>query len=226
VSYSKAQIDAFMLRGDPREKFFLRWDGKDSFFDDQVQRLLLQFHPGNGVAQTFPIDAWSIADSVCSFPSLQAWTELFPCMERLPLWTAELLAAIMQFRQREADRMKKPLTALDEIKAWVGDRYLWQTSNDQYTHEQVVRNRVQVSRGEEAVSKLSQKRQNMLGAAPLSVHEAIMPPTDSTGRIDGAGKLSAAAYRQADRNEGIRRDKIMRHWAQSWLAHLGVTETA
>lgn len=244
MNYSQDQIQRFMEIGETNEKFFLRWFGKESFFDKDVQKVLSQFHPKNYSYPDmqsigFPVDAWSNADQVCLCASEPSWMQLLPLWQRMPLWTAELLAAIMHFRQKQVERMKNPIDALDQIEAWRNERYLWEQNpylaeneNGELTdyslsREEIVKLNTLAKRERERLAHFSPGEQQALrehgklrGIPPLPIIEPLKAPKEW---MDGKRTLSSEAYRQARLKEDRRRDDIMLLWAESWLAHLGQT---
>lgn len=222
-----------MRRGKPRAKFFLRWDGYDSFFDDNVQRLLLQVHPEkvsypSDALKGYAVEAWNRADGFAVSRSEVAWMRLLPFMRQNPVWHSELLAAVFRYYQAEAQRSADPLNALAAVKRWRTERYLRETSEIKHTHAQVVKFNTLLKRG---------VRPRTRGAAPAPLEENVRPPTDRSGYLDGnrptsetgIERVHPGTYRSAVKRENAARDKIMRHWAESWMVHLlgsSVTETA
>ena len=213
-----------MQIGKPRADMFLRWAGRESFFDKGVREVLLRLHPDQWPG--FPIDAWSIADSIALAPSERQWSRLFPHMERFPLWTAELLAAIARYRAAAHDREKCPATALDQLIAWRGDRYLFETAPLNPDHEYVVKHNTLAKKPPQDMPQKLREWVLRNSSAPLTIRENLLPPVKW---MEGkARSVSPEAYRQAAIKENRRRDAIMREWAPSWLAYLrgpGVTET-
>jgi hypothetical protein len=56
------------VTGPPNERFFLWWDGRDSFFDEDVQEVLKARRPTDATKAPweqldYPIQAWSDADT-------------------------------------------------------------------------------------------------------------------------------------------------------------------
>jgi hypothetical protein len=210
---------------------FLRWDGRESFCDEGVQDVMLRLHPDRWKAPNtlpgFQIHLWSVADSISILPSELQWENLFPYMEQFPQWTVELLAALMRHRTTTEKRLSSPATALDQLLAWRGERYLYETPRQQHTHEAVVKHNTLLKKPlRDAPAKLRKWMQSHT-AAPLMILEKLPPPKKW---LEGkARSISPEAYRQAAIKENRRRDSIMRHWAGPWLAHLrgsGVTKTA
>jgi hypothetical protein len=205
----------FMALGDPKEKFFLRWTGYDSFFDDKVQAILNELHPSkqkypDGASKAYPIKAWFRVDVFARSRDASHWQEIFPFIERQLIFTTELLAAVVRWREIEHERFEQPQTALDELKKWRLTRYVSEHPIYPITHAAAVK----------AKTLLKRWSFPSLESPPLPVHETPKPPTDKTGRMDGKGKLSQVAYRKAAYVENERRDKIMLHWADCWDAYL------
>lgn len=281
---SKEDIKLLMRMGEPRAEMFLRWHGKESFFDDQVQAVLEKMHPDtskpNGESAAIPIAAWSAADSVSLMPSEHQWTRLFQYVQQLPHWTIELLAALMKFRVDQAEKERYPVTALDQLIAWRGERFLYETARQKYTHVEVVKHNTLAKKvlpgcppeitiwttgdppegyrnaltgapisftpvGEKhpsgrlftaknppsetpppgmSVEEYEFWQKN--GCHPIELQDTVEPP--KKWMQDQKRSVSPEAYRQAAIRENRRRDKIMLHWTESWLAYMrgaGVTKT-
>lgn len=238
MSYSKDQIEKFMQLGKPRDSFTLRWADFESFFDAGVQAVLRQFHPeryhySTDSDKAFAVVKWSIVNDLCQYRNDENWAELFPCFERLPLWTAELLAAVMHCQQREFDsrtgRAGEDIRTVDAIRNWRAERYLWESARIVNTHEEAVKIRTLNRRAEAESQRLPKKQQALLGGPPLGPVEALRPPRawmDGKRKLPGRG-LTPEAFRQAAHKENARRDAIMLSWAECWLAcsEFGVTKT-
>jgi hypothetical protein len=236
--YLSKQIEQFMALGEPREKLFLRWDRYESFCDDDVQAVLERFHPSKYIYkaasdEAFAVAAWNKVEAVAFMVDERNWSELHLFMVNAPLWTAELLYAVTRFHASQAERYKKPQTTIDHIKRWRDDRYLFETSG--MNHEQAVKSNTLAKRlesePEPRVSirlpggKLMRKIFRRPGVPAVKAYEKLEAPSVY---MDGRRHLSPEAFRQAALRENRRRDKIMRHWADPWLAFLArpVTETS
>lgn len=252
MSASKEQIARLMSIGKPRANMMLRWFGKETFFDDGVQEVLLEMHPALlqisrdevpdeafKALLALPIAAWSLVDSVARCQPEDKWDDLTTLLQLDLLWTTELLRAVLKARAAE----QKPYTetALDEVKAWRGTRYLWETDRPKYSHAAAVRHNTLVKKSPnveaevERIREEERKRdehpltplrtlrtkvQRLLKIAhpPLPISEAMPPPKKW---LDGKRRsLSPEAYRQAVLRENRRRDQIMAHWTECWLAYL------
>ncbi len=238
------RIEKFMKLGEPRVDMFLRWWGRESFFDDGVQEVLLRFHPENQKhfpddLLGFPIHAWSTVDSVRMAPCEKTWSDLLPIMQRFPLWTAELLHAMMRYHARQT---KQPDT-LRQLIDWRNERYLGETPRVKYTHEQVVEHNTLIKRRPdvEAMAERLRAKEKREGRKPLTpirtlkarlvkwlkesspplpIDETLPPPKKW---MEGTKRsLSPEAYRKAAHIENKRRDAIMQKWAVCWVAYLHI----
>lgn len=224
----KRDLDWLMTLGEPREKFFLRWDGKDSFFDGDVQKALKGLHPGvvsypNEDSKYYPIEAWAVADNFARSKSEINWKEFFPFMAENLIWATELLTAVVHWRDNEAASFQSPATALEELKDWRLRRYLSENPIYRITHAAAVKSKILLKHD------FIGPPHPLLGSRQLPVSETPPPPTDKTGRMDGQGKLSQGSYRIAALTENKRRDAIMTEWADCWIAYFcrrGVRKSA
>lgn len=238
------RIEKFMKLGEPRVDMFLRWWGRESFFDDGVQEVLLRFHPENQKhfpddLLGFPIHAWSTVDSVRMAPCEKTWNDLLPIMQQLPLWTAELLHAMMRYQARQS---KQPDT-LRQLIDWRNKRYLWETPRVKYTHEQVVKYNTLIKtppdveamvqsvrakekrEGRKPLTPIRTLKARLVkwlkeSSPPLPIDEPLPPPKKW---MEGTKRwLSPEAYRKAAHIENKRRDAIMQKWAVCWVAYLHI----
>ncbi len=216
-SYTDKQIQQFMGLGNPPGKFRLKWDDRESFFDEEVQDVLDQRHPDDIesspiILTAWPVRAWRIVDAVVNEPSEQEWTHLFHFVERDRTWVFELLGAVSRWRVerlRELADDETP-TALSAHRKWVLDRSLWESARLTYDHATAVKHN----------TLLKHPATDAPGVTPLPISEPLKHPL---AYMDRKRNLSPEAYRQAVHRENAKRDKIMKHWAAAWLAHLGVT---
>jgi len=99
-----------------------RWWGRESFFDEQVQAVLMEMHPDKihyNTEQTkgFPVGAWKEADQAAMF--LMARKPLGQFMDILifnPFWASRLLAAVLDYWRRRFDTDKNPETAREKLR--------------------------------------------------------------------------------------------------------------
>jgi hypothetical protein len=213
VSYSEEQICQFLKQGEKKEKQGLRWWGRDSFFDSDVQSVLMKRHPSHtkysdDLSKRYPVRAWEIVDSLVHHFSIESWVELSGSMERDPLWISELLVALNRYIEHQSYIFNNGTDdTLEQIRLWRGNRSIAEAiGND---HATVVKVKTL------AKHNLTPDDLKRLGAPPLTV---IEKPNPAKSYMDGRRRASPEAYRQAAKRENDRRDGIMRLWAESWLA--------
>src|ERR1035441_7370105 len=122
--------------GNPKEKFFLKWWNRDSFFDDEVQIVLLERLPPDintapWDALAYPIQAWSDADNFrltrleqsFEMGCIKDWT----CGNDSQ-WFVSLMAALDSYYKRRAEAHKNPKRTVDKVEHWRTQRYFRETS--------------------------------------------------------------------------------------------------
>jgi hypothetical protein len=230
VSYTKKQIEQFMQLGKPPAPLYLAWTGFESFFDGQVQQILQKFHPDNFAygaddEKSFPVRVWSIINNVPVPGDEDNWMSLFPFMQRLPVWTSKLLAAVISWRQQEAEQQRNHSTRLSAMAEWRMKRGLRETARLSVSHKDFIRLRTLREQTEKEIAALPKKERELLGVAPVLPEEKINPPKSwmDGGCRPSNRKAMTATYRTAACKENKRRNQIMRHWAECWLPLFSVT---
>jgi hypothetical protein len=112
LNFQTGRSGSAQQSGDPsalgglNRKFFLRWHGRETFFDPQVQAALKERHPsrgdfGKGGFKGYPIDAWQALDRFAQSAgySDRSLAEFGAYMRLDPVWTTRLLHAVVAARQ-------------------------------------------------------------------------------------------------------------------------------
>lgn len=193
------------LCGDNHPHMFLKWWQRETFFDQNVQTILIERHPKNMDYESasnigYPIFAWSTAEQqslgTCSLDG----TEI--CANEItrhdPLWFPRLAMAVREARIRINQWRKTPETVLHRYIVWRDKKYLWET--DSITPSN----------------------------SPEFIKDAIdycVPDWESNpkySRDDCIRKMERAriAIQKAITIENQRRDEIQVLWAECWLTHI------
>ena len=114
-----------------KEMMPIGW-GRDTFFDEGVQKVLLERHPENYQYDStanhyYPIEAWKVADQQALGTRLHDETELraselaFNDRE----WFARLTLAVSGARSQRAERERNPQNDLDRFLNWRNQHFLF-----------------------------------------------------------------------------------------------------
>ena len=111
--------------------FFLKYHDIETFFDDEVQRVLCNLPPTRPpLIREFAITAYRLAEqvSVTRAMSDHNWLEYAAVFRLVPAWAASLLSAVQNARDEMHRRRQHPAGALDCLLAWRDSRSLFETS--------------------------------------------------------------------------------------------------
>ena len=225
----KKVIALFLERtGDPKEKFFLKWWGRESFFDVEVQKVLLERLPPDvntapGDALNHPIQAWSHADNFRMTGRDESF-EVNYIKEWLcspdSQWFVRLMAALDSYNSRRTASFNNPKRTLDKVLRWRDARYLQETSQLAVPKWEATKINAEIKKTREVMKA---NPDEFRGVPPLYVEEKLDVPR-KYGENDPSHWLSeikGEAARKAVHDENKRREKIMDKWAPCWIAHLG-----
>jgi hypothetical protein len=222
------EIHLFLtVTGEPKEKFFLKWDGRDSFFDDEVQAVLLERLPPDVFsvpweALAYPIQAWSDADNF-RLTRMEQSFEMGCIKDWLchadSHWFVRLTSALDSHFRRRAEAFKKPTRALDRVLKWRYERYFRETSQMAQPKAEATITNARIQKIREAMK--SHPKQ-FRGAMPAFVEVKLDEPRkygeDDFERM--LTEIDGGAARKAVHDENKRRTEIMEKWAACWVAHL------
>lgn len=193
-------IDQFLeICGDPREPMFLPWWYRDTFFNETVQQVLLEYHPHNvdyedRLDAAWVILAWNTADQLSRGVYLECEEKIAAFLERQDrVWFARLTIAVNTARELANQRREHPETVLEKFQSWRERHYLFETS-----------------------------RVNPI-PAPVKYGEAITAVFGAQKFEDSDRPLGA--IRKAIHDERKRRHAIMERWAECWWMYLHARET-
>jgi hypothetical protein len=181
------------------EKFFPHDWWKNSFFDDNVQEILNQWHPDSAPAglalrdEDFaaPIRAWKVCDSaVLSQYSEPCAADLINFLSDTVSWGGRLLVAVQQFYEQGGRKMREPKTQADLFRQWADWRYFEATSE--------IRPQEPPHKYAEAVDEIKKAFSKVIRANNLSVTEG--------------------ALRKFMHDENARRNSIMQRWEKNFEA--------
>lgn len=215
------------VTGDPKEKFFLKWWGRDSFFDDEVQAVLLERLPPdvNAVpceALDYPIQAWSDADNFRLTRTENSFE--MGCIKDWfcspdSHWFVRLTSALDSYYRRRAEAFKNPKRTLDKVERWRTERYFRETSQLAVPKAEATRINAEIRKIREAAKAHPDQ---FCGVPPLYV-EAKLDPPRKYGEDDferALAEIDGGAARKAVHDENKRRTTIMEKWAACWVAYL------
>lgn len=221
------EIHLFLtVTGEPKEKFFLKWDGRDSFFDDEVQAVLLERLPSDVFsapweALAYPIQAWSDADNFrltrmeqsFDLGCIKDWT----CANDSQ-WFVRLMSALDSHFRRRAEAFKNPKRTLDKVLQWRFERYFRETSQVAVPKAEATHINARIR---EARLAAKAHPDQFRGAIPAFVETKLDPPRkygeDDFQRM--LADIDGGAARKAVHDENKRRTEIMEKWAACWVAH-------
>jgi len=226
-SRSEAIARFLEITGEPVEKFFLKWWQRDSFFDDEVQAVLLERLPTDinaaaWEALAYPIQAWSDADNFrltrleTSFEiaCIKEWTCSIDSQ-----WFVRLMSALDSYYRRGAEAFNNPKRTLDKVERWRTERYFRETSQLALPKAEATHINAKIRKIREAAKAHPDQ---FCGVPPIYVETKLESPR-KYGEDDFErylAEIDGGTARKAVHDENKRRTKIMEQWAACWLAHL------
>lgn len=202
-----------------------KWVNYISFFNDDVQDVLLERHPekipfDDDAQKSYPIDAWKAADQAALHLQVGCVNigEFTRFLVADPVWSARLFAAVVSARWHEMQSASNPQTAGEKREAWRARRLPWEIG-------------IAVGPvGEAGVPKdgpfITLEEFRKAVKDPVQIEsEPLDPPTWH----DAAAEIYPRTYRgghnalkQSLNKENKRREMIMRKWAECWVMSLRV----
>jgi hypothetical protein len=193
----------------PMEEFMA---DRDTFFDRNVQKVLLQRHPSkfayrNTSEKAYPIFAWKTADQFLTGPKPIGSTklDLLTLLGAEPKWFADLIGAISEAKELLKKNRRKSKTALAEFLNWRDDRFLYASWDDRLA-----------KRAQES-SKNGSKLKQMEWAdswKKFQKDRATMP-----FKLDEFEANKTPTIRKAIHKERRRREVIVRKWMDSLVCY-------
>ena len=213
------------VTGASGEKFFLKWWQRDSFFDDEVQTVLLErlspdLNAAPWEALAYPIQAWSDADNF-RLTRLEQSFEM-ACIKEWACgidsqWFVRLMSALDSYYSRRAEAFKNPKRTLDKVERWRTEHYFRETSQIALPKAEATRINAEIRKIREAAKAHPDQ---FRGVPPLYVEAKLESPRKYGEDGHELDKIDGGAARKAIHDENKRRAKIMEQWAACWLAHL------